>query len=261
VFLLNAYEGLPVADQVMHGVHFLLCGFAVAIACVPLFTEKGSLEHKFGGRLYVPVSAAAFLLACVMAWVEQSLLLMCFNAFCAYLLLSGWRAMHEKERPALIDWMIPGGLFILSTLVTLHALVYDEGIKNLYLLFFALNGYCLVWRDWTHLKNRAYWARHKKFFPDVYFTAMPENDWLNRHIAGMVGSAVANLSVVVLTVLPLQLHWLWPATLMLASAIVALRRLSRKQKVAKSISPVLRPKFALGKLRPVADDEDLRRAA
>ena len=112
--LFSAYAGLPFSEQLLHGLHFMLCSFAVLTACVPLLTQKGSFEHKFGGMIYLPLSLAALTLACFMAWREASFVLFCFDAFCAYLLLSGWRAVHESDRPKLIDWAIPAGLFLLS---------------------------------------------------------------------------------------------------------------------------------------------------
>ena len=156
--MFEQYDALPYFDQMLHWVHYLLCGFAVLIACVPLLTTKGSDEHKFGGMVYLPVSCFAFLLASIMAWRESSLVLLCFNVFCAYLLLSGWRAVHEKEKPVLIDWLIPAGLFLLAAGVAFHALIYDEGKRSFYLMFFAFNAFYLSWRDFRHLRRRAYWS-------------------------------------------------------------------------------------------------------
>jgi hypothetical protein len=87
--VLNAYDTLPFFDQAMHGLHFMLCAFAVLVGCMPLLTAKGSLEHKFFGLIYLPLSALALALACVMAWREASMVFFCFICFCAYLLLSG----------------------------------------------------------------------------------------------------------------------------------------------------------------------------
>ena len=55
--------------------HFMICCFAVLIACVPLMTIKGSTEHKFAGLVYLPVSLCALLLASFMAWREASAVL------------------------------------------------------------------------------------------------------------------------------------------------------------------------------------------
>jgi hypothetical protein len=261
---LSTYGELPFTDQLLHGVHFMLCAFAVLIACIPLMTEKGSTEHKFGGALYVPVSCAAFALASYMAWSEGSLVLLCFNGFCAYLLLSGIRAMHEKEKPALIDWVIPGGLFILAAGATLHALIYDEGKRSFYLLFFALNAFYLAGRDFRHLRRRSYWFKRKIF---LLAEDMPGSahaaDWLNRHITGMVGSVIANLSVVVLTLLPIEWHWIWPTVLILTAAGIGLRERHKKLQLRRAIPPLFRPQPSYGVVRPRRndEDEDIRKAA
>ena len=259
MFQLAAYAGLPFFDQTLHGVHFMLCAFAVLIACVPLLTAKGSTEHKFAGLVYLPISLIALLLASFMAWRETSVVLFCFNAFCAYLLLSGWRAVHEKETPRLIDVFIPGGLFLLALGMMLYALVQDDGRKSLYLFFFAFNGFYLAWRDMQNLQRRAQWQKHKIFFGSF---EMPQAaDWLNRHVAGMVGSLMANMSVVVLTLLPLSLHWIWPATLILLAGGIALQQHHKRRHVRKMMATViLNPKSRTGVVRPKVD-EDYRRAA
>jgi hypothetical protein len=251
---------LPFFDEFLHLLHFMLCAFAVLIACVPLLTEKGSIEHKFGGTLYVPVSTAALVLAGIMAWREASLLLFCFDGFCAYLLLSGWRALHENEKPVLIDWLIPGGLFALACAVALHAVIEDEGKRGLYLLFFAFNSFCLVGRDTKYLRRRMGRQRYKAFMPDG--TGIDATgEWLNRHIAGMVGSMIANLSVVVLTLLPFELHWVWPVALVVAAAAIALRQRHKKARLRASVAAVFTPDFKAAKKLRMAPKENLRRAA
>ncbi|HUY67681.1 MAG TPA: hypothetical protein VMV79_00070 [Alphaproteobacteria bacterium] len=256
---LSAWQGLPFADQFLHGVHFMLCAFATVVACVPLLTPKGSPEHKFGGLLYVPVAMAALLLAGIIAWREASLVLFSFDGFCAYLLLSGWRAVHEKENPAPIDWLIPGALIALAIAVALHALFIDQGPRAFYLLFFTLNAFYLAHRDWKHLRRRANLQKLKLFLIDENFAALPM-EWLNRHVAGMAGSAVANLSVVVLTLLPLSLHWLWPVTLIALAGAFALRERQKKERLRKAFPAALQPSFA-ARRSPRRDEDDFRRAA
>ena len=259
MFQLTAYNELPFFEQTLHGVHFMICAFAMLIACVPLFTEKGSIEHKFSGLIYLPVSFAALFLASYMAWREASVVLFCFNSFCAYLLLSGWRAVHEKATPRLIDWIIPGGLMLLAAGAMSYALVQDNGRNSLYLFFFAFNAFYLSWRDFQNLRRRAQWQKHKVFFGAF---GMPQAaDWLNRHVAGMVGSLMANMSVVVLTLLPLSLHWIWPAALIVLAGGIALQQHRKKRQVRKMMAAVLlRPKTRTGTARHETD-EDYRRAA
>ncbi len=261
MYSLSAYEGLPFTDQMLHHVHFMLCCFAVLIASLPLLTLKGSTEHKFGGALYLPVSFAAFFIACVCAWREQSLVLLCFNVFCAYLMLSGWRAPRLKDAPALIDWIIPGVLFVLSAYIALYASTHDDGMQSFYLLFFACNGFILSVRDFKQLGHRAYWSKHKQFLVDIRFGK--GSDWLNRHIAGMAGSVMANMSVVALTLLPLTLHWIWPVTLVGLALYVAMIEKRRQRRVHAAIPAVLRPKFGVAAARrsKAVEEEDLRRAA
>lgn len=244
----GAYEGLTFFDQWLHSVHVMLCALATLIACVPLLTEKGSLEHKFAGRIYLPISLLALVMASFLAWHERSLVLFCFNSFCAYLLLSGWRATREQGPPQLIDWMIPGTLLLLSTGVTLHAMIFDQGMRSFYLLFFALNGFFLCGRDWGHLRQRLQKTGKA-----------PE--WLGRHIAGMVGSVLANFSVVVLTLLPLWLHWLWPVTLILAAAYFINKEEKKKRQLRKAMATVLKPKFRTPSHRNNDDEDNFRKAA
>jgi uncharacterized membrane protein YfcA len=194
-----------------------------------------------------------------MAWQESSFVLFCFNVFCAYLLLSGWRAVHEKNEPGPIDWIIPGTLFGLAIGVTGHALFFDEGLRSFYLLFFALNGFYLAWRDWKHLRRRLYQQRNKVFFAGISFGPPGATEWMSRHVAGMAGSLMANLSVVVLTLLPLELHWLWPASLIAIGACVAWKERQKKQRLKAVLAPILNPSF--GRKAPLSKPVTIRRAA
>ncbi|HEU0118657.1 MAG TPA: hypothetical protein VFR09_08510 [Alphaproteobacteria bacterium] len=254
----SAYEGLPFAEQFLHGAHFMVCCFAVLIACIPLLTVKGTPEHKLAGKVYLPVSMLALLLASYMAWMEQSAVLFCFNCFCAYLLMSGWRAVHEDKAPTFIDWFIPGSLFAIAAVISVHAIANDSGKRTFYLLFFALNAFYIAGRDWQHTKRRAYWSKHQAFFGDARFGAPNPTAWLGRHVAGMVGSMMANLSVVVLTLLPLELHWIWPVSLLFIGAYIAQKEQRKKKRVREALAPILSPKF--NRNRPKRD-EDIRRAA
>jgi uncharacterized membrane protein YfcA len=259
--ILSAYADLPFYDQMLHGFHFMLCCFAVLVALIPLLTEKGSAEHKLAGLVYLPLSLVALTLASYMAWRESSAVLFCFNCFCAYLLMSGWRAVHESETPDRIDWMIPVSLFALAIGVTVHALLDDQGMRSFYLLFFALNAFYLAWRDVRHLRQRAYWAKHKNFFADSHFGAAQPASWLGRHIAGMVGSMLANLSVVILTLLPLEWHWVWPVSLIFLSGYVAQKEQQKRQQIRKALAVILQPKFKRDKPLHARDNQDIRRAA
>jgi len=258
--ILSAYQSLPSTDQLLHGLHFMLCSFAVLVACVPLLTEKGSPEHKFAGLIYLPISLAALLFATSMAWRESSAVLFCFNCFCTYLLMSGWRAVHEPDAPSVIDWMIPSSLFLLSIGVTIHALINDQGMSSMYLIFFALNGFFLSWRDWKHLQRRAHNSRHKVVFAGMQFGVTQNASWIGRHVAGMVGSMIANLSVVVLTVLPIELHWLWPVSLLAIGIWISRKEQQKKQRVRATMVAAFKPKFSPPPRR-LDDDEDFRRAA
>ena len=256
---LGAYEGLSFADQFLHSIHFMLCTFAVLIAFIPLLTEKGSVEHKFGGMIYLPISMAALLLATGMAWHEASFILFCFNGFCAYLLMSGWRAVHEKEKPTTTDWMIPTGLALLAAAAVWQGFHSSEGTQGFCLLMFAWNGFYLAWRDWTYLRARAQLLKFGASFANENI-GKPAG-WMGRHIAGMAGSMVANLSVVVLTLLPLSLHWLWPAALILMAGIVALREHQKKQRVRAAMAQFLPPKFVSAAARRKPPRDDILRAA
>lgn len=220
-------------DQVLHGLHFMLCAFAVLIASVSLATEKGSLEHKFAGYLYLPLSLISLLLASLIAWHEKSSILFCFNVFCVYLLMSGWRAVHEDSKPDKLDWSIPLSLLALALGVMIKVLLDVKNPSDLYLTFFSLNSFYLVARDFSHLKKRSQRARQRKLFG--MFDAMmgSSEGWLGRHVAGMVGSATANLSVVILTLLPLRFHWLWPVTLLIMALVAA--RFQNEKRRQKSI--------------------------
>jgi hypothetical protein len=259
--LLPAYAGLPFSEQVLHSLHFMLCTFAVVAAILPLFTQKGSFEFKIGGMIYMPISFAALALASYMAWQEHSFVLFCFDAFCAYLLLSGWRALHEHDTPGIVDWALPAGLLMLSLAVTLHVFMYDEGTRSLYLFGFALNGFYLCWRDARHLLRRATREKHKMFLPDMQFGPGAPALWMNRYMTGMLGSLMANASVVVLTLMPIELHWLWPVGLIGAGAFILWKERSRKMRVHRVLAPLLQPDFGrISKLRDKPVD-DIRRAA
>ena len=70
---------------------------------------------------------------------------------------------------------------------------------------------------------------------------------------------IANVSVIVLTLLPIELHWIWPVSLLLIGGYIAQKERKKKMRVQKVLAPVLQGKFRMpprgGK------DEDIRRAA
>jgi len=256
--IFSAYSGLPFWGQMLHGVHFVLCSFALLAACIPLLTEKGSVEHKFGGIVYLPISMLAMALSTYLAWQESSLVLFSFNAFCFYLLLSGWRAAHSQTAPQLIDWFIPAALFTLAVIVSIDSCLHDRGPRTMYLMFFAVNAFYLSWRDYQYLKGRTRFEKYKIFVGSLGHDYAKPGAWLARHIAGMVGSVIANLSVIVLTLLPLSLHWLWPVTLLLAGAYIAAKEHEKKLRARRAIATVLQPRFRATPAKPV---DDVRRAA
>lgn len=231
----SAYSGLSPFSQTLHDLHIMLCAFAVLTGCASLMVRKDGGEHKFFGLIYLPLSLLALVLASYLAWIENSMVLFCFNAFCAYLLLSGWRATHEEGAPDVIDLFIPGSLFLLAAAVTIWVMGSDDGLRSTYLLFFAANAFYLSWRDAQHLRERFYWGRHRIFFAGLPFGALRSSHWIGRHMAGMVGSLLANLSVLVLTLLPLSLHFLWPAGLMVAGAYIAWRERRKKLRLRQSM--------------------------
>ena len=161
----------------------------------------------------------------------------------------------RKKKPAPIDWIIPAGLFLLAAGMGAHALIYDEGKRSFYLMFFALNGFYLAGRDFLHLWRRAHWIKQRVFFAGQNFGALEPAGWLNRHIAGMVGSVMANMSVVVLTLLPIELHWIWPVALILLAAGIAFRQYLKKRQVQQAVPAVFQPKFRPGIVRLRHDDE------
>jgi hypothetical protein len=259
--LIDVYQGMSSNAQLLHGLHFMLCSFAVLIACGALRTKKGSAEHKFFGLIYLPLSLAALLFATVLAWNESSLLLFCFNTFCAYLLMSGWRAVHEAKEPTLIDWLLPGFLLASAILALVQSIFYSHEKQGLYLTFFALNALYLCARDWLHLRNRIKTLRGRVFFADMYYGVLPKNGWLNRHVAGMIGSMLANTSVVVLTILPFAWHWLWSATIIAAAAMIAWHQRQKKQRLKETLATILKPDFGVRKMPPRRRDGTSRRAA
>lgn len=255
----SAYDSLPALDQILHSLHVMLCCFALLAASVPALTEKGSPEHKFGGLLYVMISGMALAFGCAMAWRESNLVLFSFDCFCAYLLFSGWRAAHSNHEPRKIDWAIPLGMLTVSAIATASAVAKDMGLQSFYLLFFALNASYLALRDLRQLKARSRFMKYRLFMPDLATQDTDSTAWLGRHIAGMVGSAIANLSVVVLTFLPLSLHWLWPASLILIGSYIAWKERQKKLRVRRAMATIITPKF--GKRRPGPAHEDWRKAA
>ncbi len=262
MFSLSAYADLPWLDQLLHMTHFLLCGLAVLIACIPLLAEKGSAGHKLGGMIYIPIAMAALILSTFIAWREQNSILFCFNCFCSYLLLSGWRAVHEGKTPGTIDWIIPGILFMLGAIVAWYAMANDLGLRSFYLLVFSANAFFLSWRDWRHLRRRATLSKHKIFFSSSYYGATaPLSSWISRHVSGMVGSVLANLSVIVLTLLPLELHWLWPVSLILMAAWVRWKQLEKRRRVSDALPEILKPNFAKSPHSRRSGNNDIRRAA
>lgn len=257
---MNVWAGLPIFDQILHGAHFVLCLLAVLVALVPLLTAKGSIQHRVGGLIYVPVSGAALVYASFIAWREASLVLFSFNVFCAYLLLSGWRAARAKNSPVFIDWLIPGSLLALAFAVAFNAIIEDRGLHSFYLLFFSLNGFYLSVRDFLLLRQRARWQKHAAFFsPGSKFGATQAAEWLNRHIAGMIGSVLANFSVVALTLLPTRLHWIWPALLVTAAVLISMRQLWKKYRLHTSVPSFFRTKTLIPVLQ--RNSEKFKRAA
>jgi hypothetical protein len=126
-------------------------------------------------------------------------------------------------------------------------------------MFFAMNALYLSWRDWQQLKSRINFNKYKLFLGSMAIKDAQPASWMGRHIAGMVGSVIANLSVIVLTLLPLSLHWLWPVTLILIGARIAYKERQKKLRIRQALAPILKPNFRKPYSNP--KDDDIRRAA
>jgi hypothetical protein len=200
----------------------VFAALAVATALIPLLANKGSATHRRGGQFFVAVNLLALPCGLVLAWLQQAPLLFCFHGFILYLLLSGWRA--AQNRPVgVIDAIIPGLLVVIATMVLLatHHASYQQTI---FLILFALHAFGLAAHDWRLLQQ----------------SQTQQRRWLTRHIGGMLGAVAANISVIAVTFLPNNWHWLWPAVLVLAAGVIAWRQWRRQQTRAILFTPDLR---------------------
>lgn len=209
---------------------------AVLAALIPLRMEKGSILHKIGGRIYLWVAVIACLAGIFLAAVETRLLLFSFQCFLLYLLVAGWRALQPDDVNFIwLDLGLVAGLVALACLMFGVALVQPDPKQTFYLGFFALAAGMLAWQDLGRWHQQRAWQRVASFFGAVHRPMPPNVNWLGRHVSLITGSVIMNLSVVVLTLLPLSLHWIWPVLLMIAAILVAHRHESRRRQQLRDI--------------------------
>jgi uncharacterized membrane protein YeaQ/YmgE (transglycosylase-associated protein family) len=199
---------LPVLDWSLQLTHLTGVMVALLIGLLPLITAKGSKTHREAGQIYLVCSLLVFGLGMLIAYRQAALLLFCFHGFFAYMLLSGWRALHRPARPDWIDWGILGILLVVALAVAVFAAHQANARAAGCFGLFALGCLGMVGHE-AH---------------DLLLPPQRASGWLNRHVAGMIGSLVAHFSVVVGNFLTTDWQWVLPALLAFVGALLALRR-------------------------------------
>jgi hypothetical protein len=221
--LLVPYAGLPAFDQFLHQLHFALAALASAIALLPITTAKGGTMHRLGGFLYLPVAGLVMFLGLFMAMREANILLFSFSGFIAYLVLTGFLATHNKGKAQNSDWLCPTLLLFVVAGIILHLPHVQMDWRGIALSLFAI-----------HLFGMAIKEAFTLFYLDI---RLWRQQWMTRHVTGMAGSWIACLSIVALTLIPYQYHWVWSATLLAMAAMAAVAQ-PRKRTIETS-DPVL----------------------
>lgn len=223
---------MPVLDWSLQLTHLTGVMVALLIGLLPLATTKGSKTHREAGQIYLVCSLLVFALGIVIAWRQATLLLFCFHGFFAYMLLSGWRALYRPARPTWVDWGILGILLAVTLAVATFALRQPDPRAALCFALFALGSLGMVGHE----------AR------DLWTPSRLKSGWLNRHVAGMVGSLVAHFAVIAGSFLPTHWQWALPVTLALLATAIALRhrwrREARTRRLRKFLGPGWHNKFA-----------------
>ncbi len=223
---------LPVLDWSLQLTHLTGVIVALLIGVLPLITVKGSKTHREAGQIYLVCSLLVFALGLVISWRQTAPLLFCFHGFFAYMLLSGWRALYRASRPGWVDWAILGILLAVTVAVAGVALRQPDPRAALCFALFALGSLGMLGHE----------AR------DLWTPSRLKNGWLNRHVAGMVGSMVAHFSVIAGSFLPSDWQWALPVALAVIAAYIGLRRRWRHgvqtHRLRKFLGPGRNNKFA-----------------
>lgn len=223
---------LPVFDWSLQLTHLTGVIVALLIGLLPLITAKGSKTHREAGQIYLVCSLLVFSLGMLIAYRQAALLLCCFYGFFAYMLLSGWRALHRPMRPNWIDWGILGILLAVALAVAFFAMHQANPRAAGCFGLFALGSFAMVGHEGR----------------DLLLPPHRASGWLNRHVAGMIGSLVAHFSVVVGSFLATDWQWILPALLAFIGALLALRRrwrqTMRERRMQKFLGAAWSQKFA-----------------
>jgi hypothetical protein len=230
----SVYDTLSPLGQALHSAHVLFSALAAVLATIPLLTDKGSVLQRWGGRIFLALSGLACLIGFGLGLQEHSLLLLAFQVFFLYLLLGGWRAAQLSESGRLItfDIVLIGLLAGLALVMFAAAFVTDDAVRRFYLGFFVLCAAIMAWRDAQRLQKHLAWQRLRRFL-GAFDT--PPDHWLGRYASMMAGSVIVNLTVVVLSFLPHDWHWLWPVLLLIGSWLLINRRARQRQQQLREL--------------------------
>lgn len=232
--MFSVYDTLSPLGQALHSAHVLFSALAVALALIPLLTEKGSLPHRWGGRVFLGLSIFACLIGFALGLQEHSLLMLAFQTFFAYLLLGGWRAVRRDiDRLMQLDILLIVTLAALACVMFGAALITDDPLRRFYMAFFAICAAVMGWRDALRLQKYLAWRRLRHFLGS--FEAPPDH-WLSRHAGMVIGSVIVNVTVVVLSFLPHDWHWLWPVLLLVASWLMIERQSRQRHKQLRELA-------------------------
>lgn len=183
---------------VSKGVHYAIGVIALATFWTAALTRKGSLVHKFSGKIYllsmIVIVATAAIMTALAAWSKPGPV----HLFLAYLLVItstgmwlSWRAIRDKKNFAAYSGRVFVFLMVLNPLVSLCVLVVGLQIGSVLFGGFSLIGFFTGVSMWS-LRRRG--PTHALW-------------WRSEHIRGMLGNGVAThiafLSIGLKKVLPM----------------------------------------------------------
>jgi uncharacterized membrane protein len=211
--------------NVLRVLHVIAGASALLSGPVAMLNQNGKKLHRISGKIYFYAMLFIFVSAIVLAIHTGNMFLLMIGIFSVILVATGYRALYLKklnrgQKPALIDWTILAaglicGISLFIWGFTKTFLLHDNfGITGLAFGFILLRG------------AKSDYVRFTKPSPD-------KNDWLYKHIGGMIGGYIATFTAfLVQNINGGFIVWLLPTFLFVPFIFYTIRKF--KLKTAKN---------------------------
>ncbi len=191
--------------------HIIAGGLGLLSGTVVMLMRKGDAAHRLLGLVFSVSMLLSALAGMLLSYFISNLFLFVVGVFTLYLVGTGHRynylrKLNEGQRPALIDWLLLGGMALSGLVfVVFGAWLVARGQSfAAVLLVFGVVGLLSVWEDW-----RIFGGLIKE-----------KNYWQIMHLQRMVGGYIAAVTAFLVVnarhfpeAIPLFVYWLLPTVI------------------------------------------------